>query len=286
MPRRVAIGFQKETTKEHLYLFVKDLKSLHHFASEYESEAELFKSLESTYISELISEVRIRVKIRGLDGHLTFRELSEGEQQLLIVFGLLKFTKEKDSLFLLDEPDTHLNPAWSQQYLELLQSVVGQEETSHIIIATHDPLLLAGLRRSQVQIMRRDDGGRIFAEIPDQDPMGMGIAAILTSDIYGLRSDLDLETIRRLDKKRLLATKPDLSHDEKQELAELNKQLAHLGFTSSFRDPLFEDFEKAMAAEPEYQSLQKQVLTKKEKARLSQLASASLKKMKAKQEKS
>jgi len=35
---------------------------------------------------------------------------SEGEQQLLLVLGLLKFTAEEEALFLLDEPDTHLNP--------------------------------------------------------------------------------------------------------------------------------------------------------------------------------
>jgi hypothetical protein len=34
--------------------------------------------------------------------------LSEGEQQLLMVLGLMRFTKSHQSLVLLDEPDTHL----------------------------------------------------------------------------------------------------------------------------------------------------------------------------------
>ncbi|TOM44863.1 hypothetical protein CGH75_27395, partial [Vibrio parahaemolyticus] len=70
--------------------------------------SEFFQDLESTYVSELISEVRIRVKLKKNDGSVTFRELSEGEQQLLTVLGLLRFTAEDESLFLLDEPDTHL----------------------------------------------------------------------------------------------------------------------------------------------------------------------------------
>ncbi|MDT4289553.1 AAA family ATPase [Methylomonas sp. MO1] len=69
------------------------------------SPDELFKMLESTLLSEIISEVNIRVKVASSDEPLTFRELSEGEQQLLTVLGLLKFTGGKDSLFLLDEPD-------------------------------------------------------------------------------------------------------------------------------------------------------------------------------------
>lgn len=55
--------------------------------------------LESTLLSEIISEVSIRVKVSSSKVPLTFRELSEGEQQLLTVLGLLKFTGGKDSLF-------------------------------------------------------------------------------------------------------------------------------------------------------------------------------------------
>ena len=111
--------------------------------------------LESTYISELIREVRIKVKMKGTGNTLTFRELSEGEQQLLTVLGLLKFTKDNESLLLLDEPDTHLNPIWKLYYLNLLEDVVGEQDTSHIIICTHDPLVIGGLNRSQVQIFEK-----------------------------------------------------------------------------------------------------------------------------------
>ena len=89
----------------------------------------------------MIQEVRIRVK--KTDGTIiTFNELSEGEQQLLMVLGLLKFMRSKESLFLLDEPDTHLNPAWKFDYLNLIKEVVGQSENSQVIISTHDQLLL------------------------------------------------------------------------------------------------------------------------------------------------
>ena len=107
--------------------------------------------LESTYISELIREVRINVKMKDTGNILTFGELSEGEQQLLTVLGLLKFTQDNESLFLLDEPDTHLNPIWKLDYINLLKDVVGEQDTSHIIICTHDPLVIGGLDKSQVR---------------------------------------------------------------------------------------------------------------------------------------
>jgi predicted ATPase len=169
MDERVSAGFRKTTLREHLYLYLKNTDAVRGLAEHYGTQQEFFKALESTYISELIREVRIRVKARNVDGALTFRELSEGEQQLLMVLGLLRFTKEDESLFLLDEPDTHLNPAWSLRYPEFLQHIAGTQENSHIIMATHDPLVIAGLTRSQVQIMQREDEtGRIFAQRPSR----------------------------------------------------------------------------------------------------------------------
>ncbi len=109
----------KTVKKEVTYLYLKDQEKLRDFAQQYGNNVDFFKQLESTYISDLIEEVRI--KVRKTDGTvITFNELSEGEQQLLMVLGLLKFTRSKESLFLLDEPDTHLNPAWKFDYLNLI----------------------------------------------------------------------------------------------------------------------------------------------------------------------
>ena len=273
LKQRVSTGFRKTTSREHLYLYLKDLAALRGLVKQYATQQELFKALESTYISELISEVRIRVKARNVGGSLTFRELSEGEQQLLMVLGLLRFTKEDESLFLLDEPDTHLNPAWSLQYLDFLHRIGGSQSNSHLIMATHDPLAIAGLTRSQVQIMQRDDEtGRIGAECPRDDPKGMGVAGLLTSDVYGLRSELDLETLGLLDQKRALAAKAKLTDKERARLRELDERLRGLDFSISVRDPMYKRFVEAMSAREKAEGLQVPILTKEQQERQKQLA--------------
>ena len=283
LPQRVNLGLRKSTTLEHLYLYIADSTGLRELADIYLGQQEFFKTLESTYISELIQEVRIRVKVRNVDGTLTFRELSEGEQQLLTVLGLLRFTKEDESLFLLDEPDTHLNPAWSIEYLKLLKQVVGEQKTSHVIMTTHDPLVIAGLEKAQVQIMQRDEGtGHISAVTPEQDPRGMGVAALLTSDLFGLRSTLDLETLGKLDRKREIASQESLTNEELAELDKLNKELGNLDFTRSVRDPLYKPFVEAMIASGEYRQLEKPVLTPEERQRQRELAERILKELKEK----
>lgn len=238
--------------KEFLYLFVPDESSLRKLAATYGSPKEFFKELETTWINDLISETRIKVRRRDVRNHVTFHDLSEGEQQLLTVLGLLKFTQDDESLFLLDEPDTHLNPQWKFDYLDTLEKVVGPHSKSQMLIATHDPLVVGGLLRNQVRVLVKDDGG-IKAIEPDQDPRGMGFAGLLKSSLFGLRSTVDLKTLELLDRRAELFAKTNRTTSEDVELTHLSDQLAESGFAREFRDPYFEAFTKAMGRRKEFQ---------------------------------
>jgi predicted ATPase len=248
--RRVDATLWNKKTRGFRYLYVKDLDSLRDLVGNKEPR-EFFREVESTYVSELIEEVRIRVKLKKNDGSVTFRELSEGEQQLLTVLGLLKFTAEEESLFLLDEPDTHLNPQWCVDYLQHLKDFVGandkDRESSHIVLTTHNPLAVAELVKGQVQILKRDpDTLRISAVLPDMDPRGMGYSGIVTSDMFGLAAALDNKTFQLLEEKRNLASKEGtLTPEERNSLEQINLKLEGYGFRYEMRDPVFAEYLKA-----------------------------------------
>ena len=252
--RRVEATLWNKKTRGFRYLYVQDLKSLRNLVGK-QSPSEFFRDVESTYVSELIEEVRIRVKLRKNDGSVTFRELSEGEQQLLTVLGLLRFTAEDESLFLLDEPDTHLNPKWCVDYLRHLSDFVGGSEkersTSHIVMTTHNPLAVAELVREQVQILQRDpDDLRVRVVPPEMDPRGMGYSGIVTSDMFGLAAALDTHTRELLEEKRALAGKEgQLSAEERDRLEEINLELEGYGFRYETRDPVFAEYLRARYAE-------------------------------------
>lgn len=260
----LALAPVRARSNDRLYLFLRDKYDLMKLAQGYTDQREFFKALESLYISDLIDDVRTNVTIEGVDNALTFRELSEGEQQLLMVLGLLQFIEPEESLILLDEPDTHLNPAWSLQYTRLLRSQVSDRTTTQIIMSTHDPLVVAGLTAPEVLIMRRDAKGHVSATNPDEDPKGMGVANLLTSDVYGLRSALDLDTLEALDRKRELAIQDDLSSRERVELGELNERLGRLDFTKTARDPMYKPFTDAMTRVEEKLGLQSPSLTQEQ----------------------
>lgn len=241
----------KTVKKEVTYLYLKDQEKLQAFAEKYGNNVEFFKNLESTYISDLIEEVRI--KVRKTDGTIiTFNELSEGEQQLLMVLGLLKFTQSKESLFLLDEPDTHLNPAWKFDYLTLIKDVAGQNENSQVIISTHDPIVIGGLNKEAVTIFDRTTDGTTV-RMPEVDPKGMGVAGLLTSDLFGLPTTLDTETQSKLDRKLQLQYKKERTAEENEELSLVTQELEQLGFSRTTRDPLYGQFLEHLYSLPEFQ---------------------------------
>jgi energy-coupling factor transporter ATP-binding protein EcfA2 len=247
--RRVSTSIWNEKTLQFKYLYVKDIAALRKLVGN-QAPASFFRDLESTYVSELIEEVRIRVRLKGNNGSVTFREMSEGEQQLLTVLGLLRFTAEGESLFLLDEPDTHLNPRWCVDYLSYLKKFVGRgpesEDNSHIVLTTHNPLAIADLVKEQVQILHRDQSARtVCAENPAVDPRGMGFSGIVTSDMFGLGSSLDKTTNDDLLKLHRLSMKEELTDEDRQDLKRIRQNLEGLDFNFASRDRLEQEYLRA-----------------------------------------
>jgi predicted ATPase len=217
-------------SEDRLYLYIPDEDRLRRLADKSGSEPAFFQRLESTDISDLIRDVRIWVHREGAVDEVPFHEISDGERQLMTVLGLLNYAQEKNALFLLDEPDTHLNPAWQLRYLDLIEEWVGSSSDSYLIVGTHDPLTIGGLEREQVQVMYRDREGRVRVEQARVDPRGLGFTSILTQ-IFGLPTTVDLETQKLLDERNALVGREHRSNDEDRRLIDLTEQLNKLGFT-------------------------------------------------------
>lgn len=238
----------KNIKNEFLHLFLKNVEALREFALglDIDNNPEVFfKMLESTLLSEVISEVRVVVKVTSSELPLSFRELSEGEQQLLTVLGLLKFTGGKDTLFLLDEPDTHLNPAWTVKYLYFLRQFVPNQETSHLLMVSHHPLAIAELEKEQVQVMWQDEENQVHAQEPFENPRGMGYAGILTSDMFGLNSTLDTPTQDLIRERRYLVSLEKLNTDQIDRLKELNEMFENSGFSTEHKDAEYSEYLRA-----------------------------------------
>ena len=235
----------KATTEEQLYIFIRDHTMLEKLAQEFGSEKEFFSLLETLDISGLIREVRIWVIHPNADKEIPFHEISDGEKQLLSVLGLMRFTGQDESLFLLDEPDTHLNPAWKWDYLGLVKEVARRTSESHIIMTSHDPLTLGALKASQVQVMAYEDAGDLRVQPPTVEPRGLGFTSILT-EIFGLPTTVDPETQELLDERNRLLRVDNRSNEDERRLIELSGELRMLGFLFEDREPEYAEFLRAL----------------------------------------
>jgi predicted ATPase len=252
-PKVVDFRGRRERQKQ-LYLYVPSQDKLRQLGELVGSPSSFFRYAEGAYIGDLIEEVRITVKKRDEHGgNVSFTQLSEGELQMLTVLGLMRITSEDHCLFLLDEPDTHLNPIWKLRYFDDIESVLTPRENaivqgeSQILITTHDPMMVGSLRREQVHILRRD-GDRTVVDTPDEHPQGMGVTGLLKSDLFGLASTLDIETERRLFRRNALFAQDKRTAAEEAEMRRLSQELADLGFANNdFKDPFYARFVKKMA---------------------------------------
>lgn len=234
---------QGEST-ERLYLFVKNEAELAGLKEPGDDSKALFGYLESLFLCDLIDEVRVTVE--RVDGtRVKFTQMSEGEQQLLTVLGLLLFTQNDESLYLLDEPDTHLNPVWTYDFLKLLQGNI-RAEKGQLIVATHNPLMIGSLRKNQVRVLAVGDNV-ITAEEPENDPLGIGVEGLLKSEFYGLRSTLAPEVLGRIDRHYELLGKQVKTDEEQAELMQLADELNALGVARTHPNPYFEAFAAALA---------------------------------------
>lgn len=273
------VDFRGRTEKQkQLYLFVPNQDKLKQLGELVGSTDSFFRYAEGAYIGDLIDEVRITVKKRDEHGgRVSFTHLSEGELQMLTVLGLMRITREDHCLFLLDEPDTHLNPIWKLRYFDDIEGVLSAENStlmqgeSQILITTHDPMMIGSLKREQVHILRRD-GNRTLVDTPDEHPQGMGVTGLLKSELFGLSSTLDIETERRLFRRNELFVKSPRTPEEDAELSRLSAELADLGFsTADFRDPDYALFVRKMA---QHRRFRKPTLTPQEKAEQDAIADA------------
>jgi len=102
------------------------------------TDLDLYKFLDHTNHSDLIESIKLFFNIDSRKDPIELSQFSEGEQQIKLVTGLFELFKDKETLFLFDEPDTYLHPEWQVKLMEKLLST----ENSNIFLTTHSTIAL------------------------------------------------------------------------------------------------------------------------------------------------
>ncbi|MFQ2318035.1 AAA family ATPase [Aeromonas caviae] len=119
---------------------------------------------------------------------IEFDDLSDGEAQLIQILSMASIYKDSRVLFLLDEPETHLNPSWRTYFHSFVEDTIGiDNEKAQLFISTHSPFMVSSLKRNNVYQFSRSDHGLIDMKMAQNETYGASFD-VLIKDLFDLRS--------------------------------------------------------------------------------------------------
>jgi restriction system-associated AAA family ATPase len=152
-----------------------------------QEEANLSDLIPRPELDKLVFKVQdIRFRKKNVKGSVLYKQLSDGEHQLLHIMGTLKIMKENDVLFLLDEPETHFNPEWRAKMIRLIMETNQDEalEQDHFI-TSHSPFIISDCKPTNVYLFHRKDSKLKVETAHDRRLNTFGTSVnILTEEVF------------------------------------------------------------------------------------------------------
>ncbi|MEN8422255.1 AAA family ATPase [Acinetobacter junii] len=137
-----------------------------------------------------LSMVELRF-LNNKNQEVCFDDLSDGEAQLMQVLAASTIFGLGQSLFLFDEPETHLNPSWRTYFHTYLEKALNLNdegvEDSQIFLSTHSPFMISSLKKENVFFFERNYNGLIDLKPVEEETYGASFDVIIKR-YFGLRS--------------------------------------------------------------------------------------------------
>ena len=144
-----------------------------------------------------------KIDANGPPKELLLREFSDGEHQFLHTMGICLMLKNRRSILLLDEPETHFNPSWRAKFVKLLGDSIAAGAKSKInktainlhlmkdvILTSHSPFIISDCLPNNVVLFKKDkSNGRIHPKTAKE----------INFNTYGTSVDLILQEIFEMD---------------------------------------------------------------------------------------
>jgi predicted ATPase len=132
-----------------------------------------------------------------------FDDLSDGESQQAHILTAIRVFRHAETLFLLDEPETHLNPSWRTQFHQhLKKSIASQKQNNiepEIILTTHSPFMISSLDQQNVFNFERSRDGMTTMQTVSSQTFGASFE-VIAQRYYGLKSLISNSAIQEIKK--------------------------------------------------------------------------------------
>lgn len=123
-----------------------------------------------------------QVRLHRADGDqsvpLDYVSLSDGEHQQAQIFGVFSMIVDRNTLFVLDEPESHFNPQWRVQFVKRLLGLPAARGHQEVLLTSHAPFVPSDISRDHVLIFSKDDNG-VHVKKPEIETYGATFDRIL-----------------------------------------------------------------------------------------------------------
>lgn len=118
-----------------------------------------------------------KIKGTGEEKDLLLRSFSDGEHQFIHTMGICLLTKDRRTLILLDEPETHFNPSWRAKFIKILndsitagnpKGLANGDFNVHllkdVLLTSHSPFIISDCLPDNVVLFEKDGKGDTTAK--------------------------------------------------------------------------------------------------------------------------
>ena len=124
-------------------------------AGEGTSAFALFDRLVELRQAGILSDLRMTIRKLDVDDLLLYEWLSDGERMFLGRMALFHLLRgRKDSLLILDEPETHFNDIWKRRIVDIIDDSL-RDDASEVLISTHSSIALTDVFDTEITLLRR-----------------------------------------------------------------------------------------------------------------------------------
>lgn len=160
------------TSSDALKVIKLDFKLLNYFDISFASDLSFNKKGEKVNEGKLITQ------------------FSSGEFAFLARLLELAANISRNSLVLIDEPETFLNPKWVFEFVNLLKTVFKNMDC-HFIIASQSPFVVGSVKRDDIVKIKKNHSGEMQFEYENNQTLGATFNTILY-DVFDLNMDDNL----------------------------------------------------------------------------------------------
>jgi len=113
---------------------------------------ELFSRFDNLMVLEMLEDISILLKLtNGAEANTSY--FSDGQFQSVYIFAITEIFKARQSLTLLDEPDSFLHPQWQHEFLSQIAGISDSaSKTNHTLLSSHSASTISSISETKISL--------------------------------------------------------------------------------------------------------------------------------------